>query len=408
AGAAEVRPAALRRELAPLDEAARTAVLLDLVRRQAAALLGYGDPKEVDPERDFLEAGFDSLSAVELRNGLSRATGLSLSPMVVFDNKSPERLARYLLDQLAAHLAGDPDTAAGPARTATPTASAASDPGAQTLSGLFRTAVQAGQLELGFDLLAVAARLRPSFTSVADVERIPAPVKLSEGPQGPRLVCVSTPMATGGVYQHARLASYFRGTRGVSAVPLSGFGEGEMLPASLDAAVELLAEGIAQAADGEPFVLVGYSAGGTLAYAAAEYLERERGMRPAGVVLLDSYRSEGGGDAGIARGLVQGMMEMESAVGGFDLGRLSTMGRYSEILVELAPAKIEAPVLFVQCEEPFDAAAHQGGEDPTGWQAHPWDASQTVRTVGANHFTILEDKAEGTARVIEEWIASRP
>ncbi|MFK4106935.1 type I polyketide synthase, partial [Streptomyces sp. NPDC019531] len=403
--ASEVRPGALRRELAGLADGERIAVLEKLVRRQSAALLGYDDPQAVDPERDFLEAGFDSLTAVELRNGLARATGLTLSPMVVFDNKSPGRLVRFLHDELAGLLDGEASGENAPAadRSGTPGARPERD-GTQSLSALFRTAVAAGRMEAGFDLLAAVARLRPSFTSVAEVERVPAPVTLSEGPERPRLVCVSTPMATGGAYQHARLASSFRGRRAVSAVPLSGFADGEMLPATPRSAVELLAEEVLQAAGDEPFVLVGYSAGGTIGHAVAAHLERERGVRPAGVVLLDSYRSEGGGDAGVARGLVDGMMEMESAVGGFDLGRLSSMGRYSEILVDLQARPVDAPVLFVQCQEPFTAAAYQ--DVPTGWQAQPWDDTQTVRTVQANHFTLLESKAHETAAVIEDWVSA--
>ncbi|WP_190258269.1 beta-ketoacyl synthase N-terminal-like domain-containing protein, partial [Dactylosporangium sucinum] len=92
------RPAAaddgLRGRLAALDPDARERALLDIVRTRAAAVLGYTDG--VADDRTFKELGFDSLTAVELRNGLREATGLTLSATLVFDHPSPPALARYL------------------------------------------------------------------------------------------------------------------------------------------------------------------------------------------------------------------------------------------------------------------------------------------------------------------------
>ncbi|MGR3939411.1 type I polyketide synthase [Streptomyces sp. BRA346] len=93
--------AALREELAALDEAERTGRLLALVRGHVAAVLHYPAPEAVDPGRPFKELGFDSIAAVELRNRLRAATGLSLPTTVVFDYPTPETLAGCLLAQLA-------------------------------------------------------------------------------------------------------------------------------------------------------------------------------------------------------------------------------------------------------------------------------------------------------------------
>ncbi|MGW2589030.1 SDR family NAD(P)-dependent oxidoreductase [Streptomyces sp. NPDC001515] len=95
--------------LAGMSAADRLAHMLRLVRTETAAVLGHAGADEVSATRAFMETGFDSLAAVELRNRLATATGLRLSATLTFDYPTATVLAEYLVTKLAGEA-----TAAGP------------------------------------------------------------------------------------------------------------------------------------------------------------------------------------------------------------------------------------------------------------------------------------------------------
>jgi thioesterase domain-containing protein len=170
---------------------------------------------------------------------------------------------------------------------------------------------------------------------------------MREGPAGaPRLICLSTPMVTGGLHQHSRVVGNLSTPRHVVGIPTPGFVAGEGLPASVDAAVEVLAAAVLKAAEGEPFVLFGYSSGGSLAYSVAGHLERTGAARPAGVVMLDSFK--------------------------------------------------------IRCTESFLDLP----EDQQDWLAEPLEPTHAVRSVAANHFTVIEERSADTAKLVDGWLDS--
>jgi hypothetical protein len=97
---ADVPASSLQQRLGALPALERERALLELIRTEAAAVLGMVDPRTLPSERPLSELGLDSLMAVELRNRLAAATALRLPTTLLFDHPTPRALTHLLATRL--------------------------------------------------------------------------------------------------------------------------------------------------------------------------------------------------------------------------------------------------------------------------------------------------------------------
>ncbi|MFJ4689695.1 phosphopantetheine-binding protein, partial [Streptomyces sp. NPDC088789] len=96
AATAHATDTSLSTRLGSLPSELQEKLVLEVVCAGVAAVLGHSGPEAIDPQRPFNELGFDSLTAVQLRNRLTEATGLRLTSTLVFDYPTPHHLAQHV------------------------------------------------------------------------------------------------------------------------------------------------------------------------------------------------------------------------------------------------------------------------------------------------------------------------
>ncbi len=247
------------------------------------------------------------------------------------------------------------------------------------------------------DLMMGLSKFRPAFDGETRRGTEILPVPLADGPAEPRLICLSSPYVPGGAHTYAHFASTLRQVRSASFLPTPGYGDGETVPATLDALMGIQADAVRRCASGAPFALVGYSAGGWLAHLMAEHLERA-GTPPSAVVLIDTYLDGEEALRRIMPSLGAGILERQKKIMSSDSAWPTAMGAYCRLLASWTPRPVSAPVLVIRPTEPVP------GADGIDWEGS-WSGEHSVIRVPGNHFTMMEDHGAAVARAVHEWLA---
>ncbi|MEU6912433.1 SDR family NAD(P)-dependent oxidoreductase [Streptomyces olindensis] len=398
-------PGAWRARLDRLPVGDRRAMLTELLRAEVADVLGYPHVDALPAGRSLAELGFDSLTAVQIRNRVSTALGLRLPVGVVFDHRTAEDLAHHLLGLLPT----EPATAA--AHEASPAGTEAVARPAYSLSSLFRDVTAAGQPVAAMHLLVTASWALPTFTAAQGHEHALPPVRRSPGRPGsgrPTVVYFPAyhPSLPSGGGDFPRFHRAFQDDLDVLEFPHPGIGAGAAVPEDLAALAGAQAGNVLRHVGDGPFVLVGRSAGGNVAHLVAHRLQA-MGRAPSGLVLLDTYHitpDNSGADwlLSLAAPPPQGTGQPVSP-GDADRA-LAAMGAYNRIFLGWAPEPVTTPTLLVRAQRPTPAMADSADGDD--WRTS-WPTAHDLVDVPGDHLTMMREHAESTAAAIRAWIEER-
>jgi polyketide synthase 7 len=362
------------------------AVVLRHLQELVAVVLGLPGADSVDPTRPFLEAGMDSLTAMELRNRLSASIGKRLPPTAIFENPAPTMLTEYVLDLL--------NSPAGAPSGSTP--SSALTPRGSVFTVMIKHAAEHGRLVEFFDSFAATAEFRPAFHTSPAAEGMCVPVNLARGASPVGLVCIPSVLAMSGPHEYARFAAALRGVRTTTVLPLPGYQQDELLPADLGALARLHADVLAGTPGPDRYVVLTHSSGAAVAHELARELER-RGETPAALILLDPFTSLKMAFNDVPERLMSALAGDGGSVAMSDF-RLTAMGGYTRLVTGWQAGALAAPTLLVRPNDPMPGAV---GDT---WRT-TWQDEHTALDVPGNHFSMLEDHAHTTADAVHGWIS---
>ncbi|MFD7490958.1 type I polyketide synthase [Streptomyces sp. NPDC059832] len=370
-------------------------LLVGLVTQHAAAVLGHDSAEAIEKDTNFLEQGFDSLTALRMRNNLQQVLGVTLSPTLLFDHATPVRLSRHLAERLLGAEAG---AEGGEDADETP------QTGANGLLGqLFRHSRDIGRPVEYTELLINLASFRPTYEDHASLEtpHRAVPLGRSDGErERPALISCCTMSMLSGAHEYARLAAGFRGVRDVYALPHPGFGAGQDLPASRDTLLRTHADTVLRTVGDRPFVLTGHSGGAMVANVLSLELARQ-GRAPDAVVLMDSYPVDSEVLVNWIPQMLDGMVERDSAYTPMDDYRTTAWAAYLQFFFDWKAQPLDVPTLLVRAADPLGTIP-----EDADWRAQ-WPYEHDVVDVPGDHFTMLGDHSEDVAKRIQEWLNDR-
>jgi mycoketide-CoA synthase len=204
-----------------------------------------------------------------------------------------------------------------------------------------------------------------------------------------------------------RFAGRFRGVRQISVIPIPGFADGEPLAATQDALISVYAENIQKNVNGTRFVLAGHSSGALVAHAVATRLEA-MGAPPAALVLMDPYLPEKrkAVEQFSQRIHTQMLADIGQREDAGDDARLIAMAHYLS-LNWTSLDQTDIPTLLVRAQEIIGVRPERPERPGNVSERISWAFSSrtAVVDVPGDHFTMLTDHADTTARAVDGWLA---
>jgi acyl transferase domain-containing protein len=380
----------LARRVVEAQPGGRRALVLEAVGAHAAVVLGHRSDTALEQDRTFLELGMDSQGFVELHRALCLASGLELGATAIVDHPTVETLAEHLHEEL---LRGS--DAAGAAMTFAPDRADSLERPSHTLTEMLRHADDIEAIAELVSLIAELSRFRSSFAGSSELGKRLDATLVAGGSDLPQLICLPSFLLGSGPHQFMRMALSLPRERRVMALHLPGFRHGDKLPATRAAALEALADAVGRATADDPFVLVGYSSGGALAYALAEHLEH-RGEAVAGVALVDTYELQPEEQAPVVAEVIGRLLDPAQTQLQVEDAQLMAMGAYLRAFVDWTPGTLRAPTFMLRASNALTSPLWRGRS------LSPLRAVQQVVEIDADHFSIVE--AAASAEAIERWL----
>lgn len=378
------------------------AAAIEVVCEHAAAVLGRDGAAGLDAGQAFADSGFNSLSAVELRNRLTAVTAVTLPATAIFDHPTPTELAQYLITQIDGH-GSSAAAAANPAERI------------DALTDVFLQACDAGRDADGWKMVALASNTRERMSSPVRNNVSKNVALLADGISDVVVICIPTLTVLSDQREYRDIANAMTGRHSVYSLTLPGFDSSDALPQNADMIVETVSNAIIDVVGGScRFVLSGYSSGGVLAYALCSHLSVKHQRNPLGVALIDTYlpsqianpsMNEGFSPNDTGKGLSREVIRVARMLNRLTATRLTAAATYAAIFQAWEPGRSMAPVLNIVAKDRIATVENLREERINRWRTAAAEAAYSVAEVPGDHFGMMSTSSEAIATEIHDWIS---